>query len=108
MFDCNITDDTKCKAPKIVGFVLLGIVGAGALVTGVSFAVKGLWNWLMPEIFGLKKIDFLQALGITILAKLLFGSGHSHTHSGGKPKTKIIKKEVVVNEEEPEPEMAEA
>lgn len=32
-----------------------------------------LWNWLLPEIFGLPAIDFWQALGLLLLAKILFG-----------------------------------
>lgn len=31
-----------------------------------------LWNWLMPAIFGLQNITFWQALGLNILAWLLF------------------------------------
>ncbi|MDR3058060.1 MAG: hypothetical protein ACK5KL_21400 [Dysgonomonas sp.] len=48
-----------------VGFLLL-IAGAGAVV-------MLLWNWLMPVIFGLITINFWQALGIFILARILFG-----------------------------------
>ena len=38
--------------------------------------VMWLWNALMPAVFtGLKPIDYWQALGILILAKILFGAG---------------------------------
>ena len=33
-----------------------------------------LWNWLMPAIFGLTKITFWQALGLSFLAHILFRS----------------------------------
>ena len=33
-----------------------------------------LWNWLMPNIFGLCKIDFLQSCGLLLLSSLLFGN----------------------------------
>lgn len=45
-----------------------------------------LWNWLMPEIFGLPTINFWQAAGLLLLCKILFGSfigghhGHRHGH----------------------------
>ncbi len=103
LFNCPINNG-KMNAPKIVGLVALGLIGATGLITGVSAIVKALWNGLMPEIFGLKKITLLQALGLTVLTKILFtAGGHSHTHSGGgsKTKTKIIKKEVEI-EKEPE------
>ena len=32
-----------------------------------------LWNWLVPTIFGLPEISFIQALGLIGLVKLLFG-----------------------------------
>ncbi len=39
-----------------------------------GLAVMLLWNWLLPAVFGLKTITFLQAVGILILAKILFGT----------------------------------
>jgi len=51
-----------------------------ALVAG--FVVKGLWNALMPEIFGLHVLTFWQALGLLLLAKLLFGGFHRHSGGG--------------------------
>jgi len=39
----------------------------------VSLAVMGLWNALLPAIFGLPAIGFGQALGLLVLSRLLFG-----------------------------------
>ncbi|MEK6304400.1 MAG: hypothetical protein AABO41_27235 [Acidobacteriota bacterium] len=36
-------------------------------------AVKLLWNWLAPELFGLPQITFWQALGLLALCRILFG-----------------------------------
>ncbi len=38
-----------------------------------GWVVMSLWNALMPAIFGLKAIGYWQALGLFILAKILFG-----------------------------------
>lgn len=57
------------KAARIVKVVLL-IAGIAALL---SFFVLRLWNWLMPEIFGLHAITFAQAFGLLLLSKILFG-----------------------------------
>ncbi|MFI5164466.1 MAG: hypothetical protein ACHQHP_04375 [Bacteroidia bacterium] len=49
---------------------------AFAVIAGVfilGFAVMYLWNWLMPELFGLKLITYCQAFGILVLSKILFG-----------------------------------
>jgi hypothetical protein len=50
-------------------FFLLPIV----LLPLVAFAAMGLWNWLMPTLFGLTMITVFQAVGLILLAKLLFG-----------------------------------
>ena len=40
--------------------------------------VKLLWNWLLPPLFGWHQITFWQALGILILARILFGGIGRH------------------------------
>jgi hypothetical protein len=50
-------------------FGLLVLVIAAVL----SVVVMSLWNWLMPGLFALHRISFWQALGLLVLAKLLFG-----------------------------------
>lgn len=53
-----------------------------------GYAFMWLWNWLMPEIFGLTTIDYWQAVGILVLAKLVFGGfeGHGPKKNGKKSK----------------------
>lgn len=36
-----------------------------------------LWNWLMPTLFGLTRITWIQALGINFLSSILFKSNVS-------------------------------
>lgn len=62
------------KGVKIVLMVIGGIFLA--LLFGFLFGyfVMLLWNWLMPNIFGLTEITYWQAVGIVILARLIFGS----------------------------------
>lgn len=54
----------------------LTFLGALAVVLIVAalmaFPTMWLWNWLMPVLFGLCKINFWQALGINILSAILF------------------------------------
>lgn len=75
----NQMEVTTKKVLKVIGFVILGI----AAVIGFGFVVKGLWNWLMPELFGLKEISYWQGIGIMLLAKILFGGigGNSNSKS---------------------------
>jgi hypothetical protein len=63
----------------IIGWT--GIIIVLALVLGL--VVQLLWNWLMPEIFGLGRITVLQGIGLLVLARLLFGRmGQRRDHSG--------------------------
>jgi hypothetical protein len=41
-----------------------------------SFPVMWLWNWLMPVIFGLTEITWLQALGLSVLSGFFFRGGY--------------------------------
>lgn len=59
---------------KFVLMVLVGIAAAG-------FVVMLLWNWLVPAIFGWQEIQFVQALGLMLLARLIFG-GFRHGRDG--------------------------
>jgi hypothetical protein len=43
------------------------------IIAAISAIVMLLWNWLMPALFGLITINFWQALGLFVLAKILFG-----------------------------------
>ncbi|KAA9325335.1 hypothetical protein F0P96_20255 [Hymenobacter busanensis] len=54
---------------RILRFVLF----AALFVALAGFVVMSLWNWLMPTLFGLKVISFVQALGLLVLCKILFG-----------------------------------
>ena len=51
-------------------FILIPI----ALFFAVGGIVMLLWNWLLPELFGFTTITYLQALGLFLLSRILFGS----------------------------------
>lgn len=44
-----------------------------------------LWNALLPGIFNLPLINFWQAAGLLILARLFFGFGHHRSWNGHRP-----------------------
>jgi hypothetical protein len=49
-------------------------IAAVVIVTFVGgSAVKWLWNWLMPLLFGLPEVTFWQAVGVLALSRILFG-----------------------------------
>ena len=62
------------------GWVVLGIIGFIAFAFLFGALVMGLWNWLMPDLFHFGTITYLQAIGLAILGRLLFGSFHHGLH----------------------------
>jgi hypothetical protein len=69
---------------KVVLVILFAIGGAGLMFL-FGWIVMLLWNWLMPEIFGLKSVTYWQAWGLLALSCILFGRiGGSGSSSGSK------------------------
>lgn len=50
-------------------FILLPL----AFIAAAGFAAMGLWNWIMPSLFGFGTLTFFKALGLLLLARLIFG-----------------------------------
>ena len=65
--------EERSLAEKIllgIGFALMGL-GFFALA---GWVVMLLWNWLMPDIFGLPTVSYWQAWGLLVLFWILFKS----------------------------------
>ena len=73
------------KIVKGIAIALIFIV----LFLLANYVLMRLWNWLMPDLFGLTTVDYWQALGIFVLAKLIFGFGGGDS---GKGKSKSKRK----------------
>lgn len=61
----------NCRPKKV--FLFFIPLFAAAFLFGFSWAVFGLWNAVVPAVFGLKAITYWQAMGLLVLAKILFG-----------------------------------
>jgi len=73
---------------KILLGIGFGVAGIG-LIALCGWVVMLLWNWLMPEIFGLRSLTYWQAWGLLALSTILFkgfGSGGGGGHSDRKRK----------------------
>lgn len=57
----------------LASFVLLPILVA-ALLFLVSALLQWLWNITMPQVFGLKEINYWQAFRLLLIAGILFGA----------------------------------
>jgi hypothetical protein len=68
------------KILAVIGFVILGV----GLLFLFGWVVMLLWNWLMPDIFGLKTLTYWKAWGLLALSCILFGRiGGGGNKSGG-------------------------
>jgi len=72
------------KGMKILMYLILGIVIAFL----VGYLVMRLWNWLMPELFGVPQVGYWQAMGILVLAKIIFGFGGGDSSSSSSKSKK--------------------
>src|SRR5262245_6487062 len=88
-------DDTGRKiaeniAHGIARGIAIGIAFAIAFVLFIflgGIVVQWLWNWLVPDIFALRRITFWEALGLLALCRILFGgfgrgAGHHRSSNG--------------------------
>lgn len=87
----------RAKTPlAIAGWILLGITAAIAFAILFGYLVMWLWNNLIPDIFGLGEINYWQAIGLFILAKILCGGfgGSSSNSSAHKKQRKCSDNEL--------------
>lgn len=70
----------------IAAMIVFGIIAGTGLAILFGFVIMWLWNALMPDIFGLTTLTYWQAVGLFILAKIIFGGFGGNSSSKGKHK----------------------
>lgn len=58
----------------IAGMIVFAFIGGEA--------VKLLWNWLLPPLFGFRTLTYWQALAMLALSRILFGGWGRGARSG--------------------------
>jgi hypothetical protein len=81
------------RATRLMVFAPLAIIGIVIFATIGGGLVMLLWNWLAPELFGLRLITFWQAFGLLALCRILFGGfgmgGGGHRNSRSRMRGKF-------------------
>ena len=78
-----------------IPIVLGGLVIAAVLAFLLGLLVMLLWNWVMPDVFGLPQITYWQGWALVLLAHILFktggngGGGPRGRHGGHKVSARI-------------------
>ncbi|HAE22717.1 MAG TPA: hypothetical protein DCG47_10405 [Spirochaetaceae bacterium] len=99
--------DGGFKWAMLIPMVLGGIALAVLFAFLFGWIVMLLWNWLMPEIFGLTVISYWQAWGLVLLSHILIKPGYGgHGEGGGKKKKNANGLEAQFKFERMEPEAA--
>ena len=91
-----------------VGLVVGGLIMAAVFAFGFGALVMVLWNWLMPEIFGLPQLSYWQGWGLVLLAHILIKAGGgpsgAKSHRDGNWKRRFwdrMRQEMPSREEDP-------
>ncbi|UII29422.1 hypothetical protein LVD15_13630 [Fulvivirga maritima] len=58
---------------KKIALVILAVL---AFIALFGYIVMTLWNWLVPDLFNGPTVTYVQAIGLLVLCKLLFGGFH--------------------------------
>ena len=89
-------------AQKIAIGIAILIAFALFIVLG-GLLVQWLWNWLVPDLFGLRRLTVWEAIGVLTLSRILFGGfgrGGSHGSSGTRRRDWWRKREATAAESE--------
>jgi len=76
------------------------VVIATAAVGVVGLVVMSLWNWLAPAAFGGHAINFWQAIGLFVLARLLVGGLRHGGHGRGHCRRRMAERWEAMSDEE--------
>lgn len=76
-FFCN---PHNASLPRKVLMFLSGIVIGVLFALLFGLLVLAVWNWVIPAVFGGPQLNYWQAVGLLILAKLLLGGFHHGDH----------------------------
>ncbi|MEW5814491.1 MAG: hypothetical protein AB1798_03715 [Spirochaetota bacterium] len=92
-FDMDTWWEDRSLTQKILWGIGFGILAIG-LLAALGVVVMALWNWLMPDIFGLKRLGYWQAWGLLVLCWILFkgirlGSDESSRRSDRKRRRQL-------------------
>lgn len=68
----------RIRGWRIIPAVIFGSIAVAGFVLGFGWLVMKLWNWLMPVLFHITAVTFWQAVGIVVLAKILFSTPKFH------------------------------
>jgi uncharacterized membrane protein len=92
----------KRRLKRLIWIAPLAILGMAAFIAIGGEAVRLLWNWLLPLLFGWREITFWQALGILVLCRILFGGFGFHGSARSNVRRRVAERWEAMTPEERE------
>lgn len=71
----NYLNNSNIGCAAILAQWVIAILVAAVIIFIFALPLMWLWNWLMPMLFGLQEINWIQSLGIMFLSSILFRGG---------------------------------
>jgi hypothetical protein len=71
------------RSRRVLKLAIIAGPAAVLFLALIGFVVMSLWNGITPVVFGWKPIGYWQAVGLLILARLLFGGFRGVGGRGG-------------------------
>jgi len=62
----------KDNVGDVIGEILMWLLSSAIIALLIGLIVMWLWNWLMPDLFALDKITYIQGWGLSALCSMLF------------------------------------
>lgn len=84
--------------PRVLMFAIFAILACAVF----GLVVMGLWNWLMPALFGLRAITYWQAVALLVLSRILLGGFRGHGGYRGRWRRRMMERWEQMTPEEPE------
>lgn len=81
-----VAHEVRQAVAKKVAIGVALFVGFAVFIVVGGFAVRLLWNWLLPPLFGVREVSLWQALGLLALCRILFGGWGRGWGSQGGPR----------------------
>ena len=69
---------------EFVGLLVVVFLLVVLITAILALPLMILWNWLMPMIFGLTKLTWLESWGLMFLCSFLFKSSDLSSYRGSK------------------------
>ncbi len=96
MSSIQYSEDPRLRtAQKVVFWTVIGLGGVAAFGLLFGLLIQFLWNATLASMFEFPSISFWQAVGLFILAKIMFGFGGGSSGSGSQSKKRKGKKKKV-------------